>query len=92
MIACAIVRSLTMRRLTKIGGAAVVLIYAQLIVGAVMRETRGRANPRLVNQLLERAIGAGSRLVVESEAFIGIESVPRIRLGETWLPSSAGAR
>jgi aspartyl-tRNA(Asn)/glutamyl-tRNA(Gln) amidotransferase subunit B len=27
------------------------------LVGQVMRETRGRANPKLVNQLLERAIG-----------------------------------
>jgi aspartyl-tRNA(Asn)/glutamyl-tRNA(Gln) amidotransferase subunit B len=27
------------------------------LVGQVMRETRGRANPQLVNQLLERAIG-----------------------------------
>jgi aspartyl-tRNA(Asn)/glutamyl-tRNA(Gln) amidotransferase subunit B len=28
------------------------------LVGQVMRETRGRANPKLVNDLLERAIGA----------------------------------
>ena len=28
------------------------------LVGQVMRETRGRANPRLVNELLARAIGA----------------------------------
>jgi Asp-tRNA(Asn)/Glu-tRNA(Gln) amidotransferase B subunit len=27
------------------------------LVGQVMRETRGRANPKLVNDLLERAIG-----------------------------------
>jgi Asp-tRNA(Asn)/Glu-tRNA(Gln) amidotransferase B subunit len=27
------------------------------LVGQVMRETRGRANPKLVNELLERAIG-----------------------------------
>jgi len=26
------------------------------LVGAVMRETRGRANPRLVNELLERRL------------------------------------
>ncbi|MFL6249999.1 MAG: hypothetical protein ACJ75N_05610 [Actinomycetes bacterium] len=27
------------------------------MVGQVMRETRGRANPKLVSDLLERAIG-----------------------------------
>jgi Asp-tRNA(Asn)/Glu-tRNA(Gln) amidotransferase B subunit len=27
------------------------------LVGQVMRETRGRANPKLVNDLLERAVG-----------------------------------
>ena len=27
------------------------------LVGQVMRETRGRANPKLVSDLLERAIG-----------------------------------
>jgi Asp-tRNA(Asn)/Glu-tRNA(Gln) amidotransferase B subunit len=30
------------------------------MVGQVMRETRGRANPKLVSDLLERAIGGGS--------------------------------
>jgi aspartyl-tRNA(Asn)/glutamyl-tRNA(Gln) amidotransferase subunit B len=30
------------------------------MVGQVMRETRGRANPKLVSDLLERAIGRGS--------------------------------
>ena len=36
------------------GGARGVL---GALVGQVMRETRGRANPRLVSDLLERAIG-----------------------------------
>src|SRR3712207_9287622 len=30
------------------------------LVGQVMRETRGRANPKLVSDLLERAIGGGT--------------------------------
>jgi aspartyl-tRNA(Asn)/glutamyl-tRNA(Gln) amidotransferase subunit B len=30
------------------------------MVGQIMRETRGRANPKLVSDLLERAIGGGS--------------------------------
>jgi Asp-tRNA(Asn)/Glu-tRNA(Gln) amidotransferase B subunit len=29
------------------------------MVGQVMRETRGRANPKLVSDLLERAIASG---------------------------------
>ena len=34
----------------------------------------------------DRTIWAGSNIVVESEAFVGLERAPRLRMGSEWLP------